>query len=110
MIEPTATKAAMRARIRADVSILNPQPMMSAKAAKAGRKYRGANIFKGVTRATTKAVTTGRMSQLINNNAVERGIGSSAAAVLRQANDAARRPKRRVLARTLGIKDTRGWA
>ena len=74
MIETTETKIAITTRIRADVSILIPQPTMSAKAAKECRKYRDANILKGVTRDTRKSVTSGRMSQVINRNAVERGI------------------------------------
>jgi hypothetical protein len=68
------TKIAMTTRARAGMSILIPQPTMSAMAAREYRKYRGANILKGVTRDTTRSVSSGRTSQLINRNTVERGI------------------------------------
>jgi hypothetical protein len=56
MIETTETKIAMTTRARAGMSILIPLPTMSAMAAREYRKYRGANILKGVTRDTTRSV------------------------------------------------------
>jgi hypothetical protein len=105
MMENTETKIAMTIRARAGMSILIPQPTMSATAAKEHRKYRGANTLKGVTRDTTKRVTSGRTSQPINRNTVARGIWSGAIPILRQAKDAASTPKRRALARVFGMKD-----